>query len=69
MIQDPLREMRERLETDRQLRLVHRAPDDQVAREKPYTYYNPAPVDLWVKCPSCGTIASREIFDQNGSVC
>jgi len=69
MIQDPLREMRERLETDRQLRLVHRAPDDQVAREKPYTYYNPVPVDLWIKCPSCGTIASREIFEQNGSVC
>lgn len=70
MVVDALRQMRERLETDSQLRLVSPVrPADDPDREQPYTYYRPVPVDLWIKCPNCSGVMFREEFDRAGSVC
>ncbi|MDW7658914.1 MAG: hypothetical protein SCM11_17235, partial [Bacillota bacterium] len=70
MVVDALRQMRERLETDSQLRLV--SPVRSAAaqeEEQPYTYYRPVPVDLWIKCPNCSGVMFRDDFDRAGSVC
>jgi acetyl-CoA carboxylase carboxyl transferase subunit beta len=70
MVVDALRQMRERLETDSQLRLVCPVRSDtEQADEQPYTYYRPVPVDLWIKCPNCSGVMFRDDFDRAGSVC
>ncbi|MEA4889720.1 MAG: acetyl-CoA carboxylase, carboxyltransferase subunit beta [Clostridiaceae bacterium] len=72
MVVDALRQMRERLETDTQLRLVHPgkiAEAGSPAPELPYVYHKPVPVDLWIKCPNCNGIMFREEFERGGSVC
>lgn len=70
MVVDTLRQMRERLRTDTELRLVTPAPasPDQLA-EQPFTYHRPVPVDLWIKCPECKGIIFRDEFERAGSVC
>ena len=72
MVVDALRQMRERLETDTQLRLVKPVlrPDDETKPAEPeYAYRKPVPVDLWIKCPNCNGVMFREDFDKAGSVC
>jgi acyl-CoA carboxylase subunit beta len=69
MVVEALRQIRQRLETDSQLRLVKPVHANQDEEEKPYTYHRPVPVDLWIKCPNCGGVMFRDDFEQAGNVC
>jgi acetyl-CoA carboxylase carboxyl transferase subunit beta len=71
MVVDALRQMRERLETDTQLRLIKPLGPDQepLPAEQAFVYHKPVPVDLWIKCPNCSGVMFREEFDKAGSVC
>lgn len=70
MVVDSLRQIRERLETDSQLRLVRSTPAEEIKNgEKPYAYHRPIPVDMWIKCPNCNGVMFRDEFEGGGSVC
>jgi|LSQX01.1.fsa_nt_gb acetyl-CoA carboxylase carboxyl transferase subunit beta len=69
MVVDALKQMRERLETDTQLRLVRPSQHSAGADDEVFTYYRPVPVDLWIKCPACSGVMFREDFEKAGSVC
>ncbi|MDD2441188.1 MAG: acetyl-CoA carboxylase carboxyltransferase subunit alpha [Eubacteriales bacterium] len=69
MVVDALKQMRERLETDTQLRLVRPNQQSAGADDEVFTYYRPVPVDLWIKCPACSGVMFREDFEKAGSVC
>ncbi len=66
MLLESLGQMRQRLAADRQLR---QTSQPQIKKEKAYTYQRPLPLDMWVKCSSCGAVIFSEEFDLAGQVC
>lgn len=52
------------MQRDRRLR----TSDDKMT-ERPYTYKQPIPDDLWTQCPECKAVMYREDFERNNSVC
>jgi acyl-CoA carboxylase subunit beta len=80
MVVDVLKQMRERLEADKQ-RQQDLSGGQQEAAAAPagaaangvisqvYTYKRPIPDDLWIKCPICNGVMFREDFEKARSVC
>lgn len=46
-----------------------RRRDPGARQERPYSYKQPIPDDLWIQCPECKAIMYREDFDRKHSVC
>lgn len=44
-------------------------PGDVLPKPRAYSYRQPIPDDLWIKCPECGGVMFRDDFDKRHSVC
>ena len=63
---DPLKALRTRVAVDRRLTRIKTTAANS---KKPYAYRRPIPDDLWIKCPGCDHIVSKDAFYKAGSVC
>lgn len=62
MVVSVLKQMRDRMERDQ-------SDDAKRDADNAFTYRLPIPDDLWIRCPECGGVMSREDFDRAGNVC